>query len=590
MKPAVNTNVVKLLLGMAVAGVVLVVAIALRFALFQTVWFVNGLPVSVQVQLDDSNHGFTLQSQQREARAMLVGVHAIRVLSPEGKLLSDETVAIPSRHDVVAYNVLGAAPLATVPTVYTSGSHTGTHRQETRIHAGRRLIAQDGVQYVFTPPPSSISVDSRSSASEYVRWQFDLIGDNWQDSVRMASEDNRLDDTVAICLGLLDAHPGDPGAVDCLLAFLPRTRGLQAAQVLLRQLVEQSPGDVELQRDYQFIGRRLDRWDAMRTEYRTWLATHPDDHVIRSMLARLEPRAQAESMFREVLAKDPSNKVARRGLAMCLRGLGRFAESAREFSAMQDTDPDYPHYVEDHIRALLANGQAAEAIRVVQQVVEKTDKPNWRFSLLHAQLVRWAGKDAAEVAPNKYIDKITGASPDPTMKLFLQAMQGEEIPPAKLQPLPRQLQDMIRLHVTAAHNPAHAWDLIQGMSPDVLSHLDDTMGLLLAAEFERVGDSSTAHALFAHSAHISLPTYAVRDYVVHGKEHPEFWRLEEDERTALAFVRLRSMDPRSEQARKLAQVISTRVVLNGLLAVAMRSWPAPAEGSWDLVLLRKQLP
>src|SRR5262245_48899915 len=76
---------------------------------YQKVWLVNGLDIPVDVEI--SGDRSKVEAGSRTSVTLHAGVRHVRVHSTDGRVLEEGPITIPSGQDVVAYNVLGAAPL-----------------------------------------------------------------------------------------------------------------------------------------------------------------------------------------------------------------------------------------------------------------------------------------------------------------------------------------------------------------------------------------------------------------------------------------------------------------------------------------------
>lgn len=93
----------------------------------QTVWLLNGLPGPLVVRVDGA--GRTVNPGDRVDVSVAVGVHTVRVTTLAGGFISEETVVVPARHDVVAYNVLGAMGIYAAGVVYVPRAPRNNHHR-----------------------------------------------------------------------------------------------------------------------------------------------------------------------------------------------------------------------------------------------------------------------------------------------------------------------------------------------------------------------------------------------------------------------------------------------------------------------------
>lgn len=116
-----------------------------------------------EVDLDIEVDGHPLHIDGTTARPIEFGagsgLHTLRVLAG-GKVLAEDRAVVPSgTHDIV-YNPLGLSPVFQAYMVYSSSGKEGG--PEPRSLGGKAISISDEVDYPFTTPPSSMSVDSKS--------------------------------------------------------------------------------------------------------------------------------------------------------------------------------------------------------------------------------------------------------------------------------------------------------------------------------------------------------------------------------------------------------------------------------------------
>ncbi|HVQ28150.1 MAG TPA: tetratricopeptide repeat protein [Vicinamibacteria bacterium] len=537
----------------------------------QRVFLVNALDVPTQIAVDGQTR--TVGPGHVEI-SLHRGVHHVRVTGAGGELLEEGPIDVPSVAGAVAYNVLGAAPLYTETIIYGTGS--GRNAPPTVVlHAGQRLVVSPHADFVFRAAPRSISVD-KSSSSSHARLHFDMAAGGWATTTSWLHERGDSASALRICLDVARAEPSMTRATQSAARWLQELRGERIAVAYLRRALETHPDDFDLHRLHQHLMRRAGHLDEARAFYRSYRDERPTSPLAAVLLARLEGPDPAADLYHEALALDPKNLPARRGLAQLLFDRGRFSESVRLFDEVAHGDPDYKYVVQDHVRALLIQGEAAKAVTVAAAAAKKAPK-EWSLAVLYAEVADTEGV-VPTVPAQQFVDGLSQTSRDPEFGMWMRSLAGL---PVNLQALKAaQLRgslvaDAAAVQLAAQKDPAEAWALVARAKPGVVDELAGPVALLLAAEFFRVGDTRTADDLFASRNDMALPAEELKAFVANGTEHPDFWRMPTDVRAVLEFVRARKLQADGAADPRAYEAATRREAYRGLVGRSLRSWPAP---------------
>jgi hypothetical protein len=98
-----------------------------------------------------------------------------------------------------------------------------------------------------------------------------------------------------------------------------------------------------------------------------------------------EQYAEAEPLYRAVLAVDASNKRALHGLSRCLLGAGNAVGSIEHFEKLLELDREFSDYSAalDYADALWAADQKSDCIELLERVADLTGRINHRLALGH---------------------------------------------------------------------------------------------------------------------------------------------------------------------------------------------------------------
>jgi tetratricopeptide (TPR) repeat protein len=545
----------------------------------QRVFLVSDLGIPVEVSIDGK---VTKLSPGGQAElSLLRGVHEVRAMA-NGKVIDEGPIDVLSTDGVVAYNLLGASPLYNDPVHYGTGS---ANTEGFEFYGGQRLVTAQRADFVFTTPPQSISVEQSSSAS-HVRWHFDRAKGGWQSTLGILEERGSLDRALGVSLKVAEKDPTASEAIIMAAAMLERVRGVDPALAYLEKFLEGRPDAFEVHRTYLHYLRRADRFEQARTYYREFRRTHEGTLPL-VLLARAEPLETALLLYREVQGREPNNKLARRGLARLYLDLGRYPESAELFAQVAADDPDYKYYADDHVRSLIRQGRRPEALEVAKKAVEKAPT-EWRLAVLHAHLA--AAAPASGSLATTYIDRFAQSRQDPGLGVWMRSLVGIPVDEGLVNKEQLQGEASVlaaRVQLAAAQDLVLAWGLCSKATPATLERVLSPIALLLGTEFLRAGDAATADRLLSRLPDLPLPTSAFTAYVMDGVEHPELWRLDDDARAALDFVRARKLEADGGSGEALYASALRREDWPGIVTRARATWPAPRPGKALVTLVRR---
>jgi tetratricopeptide (TPR) repeat protein len=560
--------------GLALAVTLAIAAGALAWAwtkaVMQTVYLVNGFDVPVRVEVD--GRALELGPSRHLAMTLARGVHRLRTTSAAGAVLDDVLVDVPPRSPLVVYNAAGAAPLYAESVVY--GAQGGPAGPGFTFHGGQRLVVRPRADFVFAPPPESISVGSTSEAANHVRWRFDLVPGGWQTTFRQLTERGAYREALALALDAARTDPRSEAAAEAAASTLARLRGTGAAIDYLEGALERQPEDFTLHRTYQHFMGLAGRFDEARERYRAYRDRHPDSALAAVLLARVESRDAAVPLYRAALERRHGDMMARRGLARALLQTGHIPESVTRFAEMAASDPDYRYYAGDHVRALLLLRKNERALEAARRACDKFPA-EWRLAVLYAQVASLPGVEGLEGRPAAtYIDRLAVRNGDPAFGLWMRSLAGLPLDEKELKKLPEgPMRSAIAIQWAAGRDPAAAWLQCAKAPPGTFARLAAPVALLLATEFERAGDERIALALFGAAEEIPFPVSAFKDYVRDGREDADMWRLDLETRAVLDLVRARALQGQGAAAASLYAAARKRDPVPSLAARAEAAWP-----------------
>jgi len=581
----------KVILGITLAIVLIGIGVMVFFNTRQAVWVVNGLDMPVRVDFDGD--GPTVEPGGRVEVHLRSGLHRARVIGAAGELLEDELVHVPVHTDVVAYNVLGAAPLYLQRVTYSAGSTPRADDSQPEFMGGVRLVTRDAVQYVFEQPPASISVKQRTGT--VVRHHFDQAPGGWRTTVGYLNHRHDFARAAELTRAVVQAEPLHREVLLQAISVIGAAQGVDAAVALVRDFRDRAPDDLELHLVYQSLQRRAGRSRSLHEEYRALAAASPGSPMLAVLAARLASPEEALVQLTALHARHPDDPTARFYAARAAFLAGRHAEAAEIFAkAAAAADPLYLHAADDHAQALVALGRAPEALERMTRLLQGQAAGDRGVAMLHGRLARLPQAGASASTGEAVWAELARAAPqEPGMVLWAASSVGETDVGSTSAPIDDAVRSAINAQLAAANDPAAARSVCVAMSPEGLRQIHLPMAVLLAAEFARGGDAELAERMLAARLDAPLPPDVLLGYVLTGADSPELRQLDPELRAALAFVRARKLAESGQKSPELEEQAERDDLLRGIVTRARARWPAPAplvagEASEDLLVLRRR--
>ncbi|MBI5549044.1 MAG: hypothetical protein HY901_34605 [Deltaproteobacteria bacterium] len=196
------------------------IAVALSFAavaffttafvvtgMFAQVWMVNGLDFPVVVVTGDRHT--TVEPHGREWRLLRTVPQQLEVRSTSNKLISSQRLEVPGRAGVVVFNVLGVAPLYLETLIYSLHADSGA---STQMLTGRSLVVAKDIDFLFSPPPSTIEFHNDGSGRTTKR-HLDMLEGGWRSSVRFSVKAHHFLDAARVAEAVALVDPTNEDAI-----------------------------------------------------------------------------------------------------------------------------------------------------------------------------------------------------------------------------------------------------------------------------------------------------------------------------------------------------------------------------------------
>ncbi|MEE8517275.1 MAG: tetratricopeptide repeat protein [Alphaproteobacteria bacterium] len=181
-----------------------------------------------------------------------------------------------------------------------------------------------------------------------------------------AFQQGRPAEAEQICRGILDATPGNPGALHFLGILAAQSGDLASAAGLIEQAVQRRGGDANLHFSLATVYYRLGRIDDAATAFRRAIAVNPQltgAHIgLGNILAESEDFGDAIAAYRSALASDTNNVEAYNNLGTLFQEIGNFDEAAAAYRSAIGIDPNISEIHSNLGNTLRAQGNLEQAI------------------------------------------------------------------------------------------------------------------------------------------------------------------------------------------------------------------------------------
>jgi tetratricopeptide (TPR) repeat protein len=326
-------------------------------------------------------------AQLRQALAVSPDYLPARVRLAEALLETGERVESKRLFDVLAREP-AAEPAAEVGLGRIAAAD-GRH-QEAVTHFERAVALYPELGAAYYAAARSYRALGRSADADRALAQHAKYGPRWprlDDPVLAAVSVLREDARASLARGIGLAAAGDfEGAIAAHEAALARDPSLVQAHANLvglygnvrnwpkaeshyRAAVDAGIDNAQIHYDYAVILGLREQWEPAAEMYRKALAVNPL-HVqahnnLGQLLERQRDFAAAAAEYQQAVDVQPSFRLARFNLGRMMLALGRTADAAVQFEAIQQpVDAETPRYVFALSTAYVRSGRAAEGIKL----------------------------------------------------------------------------------------------------------------------------------------------------------------------------------------------------------------------------------
>lgn len=348
------------------------------------VWLINALPVAVQVSFASEVHFVAAESRLR-VDDVEMGDYSLLVRSVGGDTLEEAQVTIPARHDLVAWNILDAAPLYFGRECY--GDETVEELPDAVVEDlyGDPFIEIEEVDYVFDETPEEILLDYGDS----LKWvtSFGEYDGGWQTKLGLLAHLEELDLVQELADALLALETADEDlAIDVVGAVLD-VGELELFDAICEEAFALFPESRAIHMTRQDMYRWYSEFDQIRWIYRVAATEDPDSALFAFLHARVSTLADSLAMTTKDLERFPKDPWILGRHAWALHQTGDFQGAQESFDAVLSGEMLWNmEFVESASRNLVALGRAEEALELASEFHELSRPGSHDFLVLFASL------------------------------------------------------------------------------------------------------------------------------------------------------------------------------------------------------------
>ncbi len=555
------------------AQLIPVIAALVAIALMLVLWVLKG---SVQLEVANPFKHALLISVDEQApvrlepesigsmRAGRAGAHVISVTDEKGAHVERVAAILRGNFRINVYNVLGLAPVYRERITYSKYNSNIT--PDTTVYCGTKLIDLEDVDYLWSEPPSSVSLGKNQSEAHKTHLGLAKGGADSCASYlfekglpfeRLAYDEHESKSLEMVVYALTSAHESARAAM-----FVRRALKAAPEQVSLHRLLHntyRSEGnEASLRPEY---ARRVEKAEASTLADALYLS------------ARIAPPAEQEALFREAYTRYPESEWLQWGYAQELLWRGHEREALPIFEKLlEHAGPELKEgVVRSYATALMRVGSPARALSVINTYgAVAPEQLDTSFLLLWRAVAKASGavfQPPAAAAP--YASQ--------WLALYDAMAKGADAPTftgPDGKPEGALLTKSRTLSVVALLDPVKALALVRQSSPPVLRWVLPWQRVLLLTEAWRVGDDEAAKRLAATEAMSAPPLDEMRAFLLNGTEARIEQHSDEMTLAVLWFARARFAHEAPLAAAALARAKRFDAP-GGFATIAMAHWGTP---------------
>jgi tetratricopeptide (TPR) repeat protein len=530
-----------------------------------TLYVVDGLPMPVVATIGDQR--IDVPAEGQASVVLGTGVQHVTITTIDGRTIQTGTIEARAGEDVLAWNVLGAAPLYLEQIVYGSSLYTPPPQADPELACGHDETHWGSVDYAFVEPPASIQMDSQYGTVS--RSHAALAEGGFRLCVAFLATRDRTDEALALLTRVQGALPADDASSALGLASLASAVGGSLEQTLpmLDAARRAAPSDMDAQRAYQEAMIGLGRRDEALADYTAQASAAPESGDAAYLVARLGVPPTDVARFEDIVARFPDHAYATRALGYALYSAHQYDRALDVFSRPAATGPGSEMLAATRAESYLATGHPADGVQLLDEVTTSRPDLALAFSSTYAACARANGTSDPGLVLRRA--DFTDA---PGLRLRALIAAGLPFDPDELTRLEAVDRDLTELFAAASSDPDRAIVLAGRLPVPAVRQLPPALLVLLLGEAARRDATSAAtHALTVGAVVGPARAGVVREFVRAGTENGEIADLDPESRASVWLVRARATTDAAERARLLARIPEDD---------HLGSWPTRALAGW----------
>lgn len=532
-----------------------------------TLYVVDGLPVPVVATVGDQSVQVAAEGQA--SIVLGTGSQTVTITTVDGRPIETGTLEARAGEDVLAWNVLGAAPLYREDVVYGSSLYQPPTPPDPELACGRGDVHWGSVDYPFVDPPSTLQLDSRYGTE--TRTHADVAPGGFRlCAALLASRRQYVEASALLTHVAAVLPPGDPAATAELAGYvLQLGGGFEDVLPMLRAARDAAPADLEAHRSYQDAMLALGRRAEVQAEYEARASADAASGDAAYLAARVRAGPEVLDAYRALAERFPAHAYVLRAYGYALYDVHRCAEALEVWGRPAAQGEGSEQMALPRAACLVREGRAAEAAELIDGVTLGMPQ----FSPLLAGA--YAAAALAGGAPDPRLVLSRGDfTDDPGARMRATIGAGLPLDRAELASLEGVDRDLTELYLVSSMDPDRALALAQTLPRPAIRQLPQSLFLLLYGEACRRDPDSVA-ATTLREASLLGPAFtgALQSFVSTGAESEELTDLPPEVRAGAWLVRARATTSPEERSRLLSRVPEDDL-LGSWAARALSGWPA----------------
>lgn len=507
---------------------------------------INALPVSVRVDFGRKRIDLD-ENEHRWIKDVRVGTYELLATTSDRSVLEEFDLVVPLRHEVLAYNVRGAAPLIVQEFSYLSSGEIEMEQEFER--AGERVVLLEVCDFFGQESLDTPSGWINDRLFDWEATSLQVRPGGWHSSLVVLANEGRTQLAEELVSALRQVSPNDEAlmfdVIDAL-GWIPDSESLVDFRM---DLLTEFPTNLALQRAHQAKQLEYGELELLEQTYRELAAAHPDSASLAYLMARVADPEDFDAITRELVERFPSDHsiAAQRGLA--LHRLGEFLEAQTHFEGAWSAASTWEfELMESAVLNLLALGRQREGIDLLEQLEAPSGTSDYEFLWLAARVHQAAGSAEFDRVMEPYALPIENRI-DEGIREWTR-MHGGKAPQPKERDEAiedREFRETLRLARLLESKPQSGLKWLEKKGFEGIDMLDAQRTLLLAWQAHRAGDEERMTELLHH---IVLPTPWLVAAIEGGSEDSAAMRLSWDLRAVLKFCEALELPADSEERRQ----------------------------------------